>query len=110
MTHNRERHTEVPEDHSTILVLSTDGDSRLDALVSGEVLSALLLECTMAGLATCTVTHVTELTVTREMIAAMLEERRRPQVVVRVGVAPAADEPPKPTPRRPPNEVLRLQS
>jgi nitroreductase len=109
MTHNRERRTEVPEDHSTILMLSTDDDSRLDALVSGEALSALLLECTVANLATCPVTHVTELKVTREMIAALLEEPRRPQVLVRVGVAPAAAEPPRPTPRRPLNEVLRLE-
>jgi hypothetical protein len=110
ITHNRERRTEVPEDHSTILVLSTDDDSRLDALETGEALSAVLLDCTMADLATCPVTHVTELKVTREMIAALLDEGRRPQVVVRVGVAPVADQAPKPTPRRPLDEVLRLQS
>ena len=109
MTHNRERRTEVPEDHATMLVLSTDGDSRADALAAGEALSAVLLECTMASLATCPVTHVTELKVTRQMVAELLDESRRPQVVVRVGVAPAADEVPKPTPRRPLNEVLRLQ-
>lgn len=110
MTHNRERRTEVPEDESTILVLSTDEDTRLDALVSGEALSALLLQCTVANLATCPVTHVTELKVTREMIAGLLEEPRRPQVLVRVGVAPAAAEPPTLTPRRPLDEVLRLES
>ena len=109
MTHNRERRTQIPEDQSTILMLSTDDDSRLGALLSGEALSAVLLECTMANLATCPVTHVTELKVTREMIADLLEEGRRPQVLVRVGVAPAAAEPPRPTPRRPLSEVLRLQ-
>ncbi len=76
MTHNRERRTEVPEDESTILVLSTDEDTRLDALVSGEALSALLLQCTVANLATCPVTHVTEIKVSREVIAGLLEEPR----------------------------------
>ena len=109
MTHNRERRTEIPEDESTIVMLSTDGDTRLDALLSGEALSALLLECTMANLATCPVTHVTELKVTREMIAELLEEGRRPQVLVRVGVAPPAAEPPRFTPRRPLSEVLRFE-
>lgn len=110
ITHNRERRTEVPEDCSTILVLSTDGDGRADALASGEALSAVLLECTMAGMATCPVTHIVELKSTREMVAQLLEEGRRPQIVVRVGVAPVADEPPKPISRRPLNHVLRLQS
>jgi hypothetical protein len=109
MTHNRERRTDIPEDESTILMLSTEDDSPLAALLSGEALSAVLLECTMANLATCPVTHVTELKVTREMIADLLEEGRRPQVLVRVGVAPAAAEPPTPTPRRPLSEVLRLR-
>lgn len=110
MTHNRERRNEVPADDSTILVLSTDGDTRADALAAGEALSAVLLECTMADLATCPVTHVIELKVTREMIAELLDEGRRPQVLVRVGVAPVAEQAPKPTARRPLNEVFRVES
>ena len=54
-----------------ILVLSTDGDSRADALASGEALSALLLECTMVGFATCTVTHLTELSETRKFVQSL---------------------------------------
>ena len=34
-------------------------------------MSAVLLECTMAGLATCTVTHVTEIGAARELVAAL---------------------------------------
>lgn len=109
MTLRRERRTEVPEDRSTILVLSTDDDTRLAALLSGEALSTVLVECTVVKLATCPVTHVTELEVTREMIAGLLEEGRRPQLLIRVGVAPAGGEHPRPTPRRPLSEVLRLQ-
>lgn len=103
-----ERRAAVPADKSTILLLSTDDDSRAAALASGEALSAVLLECTMAGLATCTVTHITEVRVTREMVEACLEHDAVPQVLIRVGVAPAMDEVPPPTPRRPLDEVLRV--
>jgi hypothetical protein len=41
-----------------IFVLSTHSeDARLDVLRCGEALSAVLLEGTFAGLATCTLTH-----------------------------------------------------
>lgn len=110
VTHHSERRTEVPEDNSTILLLSTDDDSRAAALASGEALSAVLLECTMAGLATCTVTHITEVRVTRELVGACMEHDTVPQVLVRVGVAPAMEEVPPPTPRRPLDDVLRVQS
>ncbi|WP_375481491.1 Acg family FMN-binding oxidoreductase [uncultured Mycobacterium sp.] len=110
LTHHKERRTEVPEDHSTILVLSTADDSRAAALAAGEALSAVLLECTMAGLATCPVTHITEVKATRETVSALLDHNARPQVLVRVGVAPAMEKAPPPTPRRPLAEVWRLQS
>lgn len=103
-----ERRTQVPEDYSQVLVLSTDGDDRAAALASGEALSALLLECTIAGLATCPVTHITEVRASREIIRALLDHDAVPQVLVRVGVAPAAEEVP-PTPRRPLDDVLRVQ-
>lgn len=110
VTHNSERRIEVPEDNSTILLLSTEDDSRAAALASGEALSAVLLECTMAGLATCTVTHVTEVRVTRNMVEACMERDAVPQVLIRVGVAPAMEEVPPPTPRRGLDEVLHVQS
>ncbi|BBY08216.1 Acg family FMN-binding oxidoreductase [Mycobacterium noviomagense] len=111
MTHRGDRRAEIPEDHSTILVLSTDSDTRVDALATGEALSAVLLECTLAGLATCPVTHVTELHVTRDIIAGLLnDDNVRPQVLVRVGLAPTTETPPPPTPRRPLAEVFRLQT
>ncbi|MBS4729331.1 NAD(P)H nitroreductase [Mycobacterium sp. SM1] len=109
VAHHAERRTEVAEDNSTILLLSTGEDSRAAALATGEALSGVLLECTMAGLATCPVTHITELQVTREMIEACLGRDTMPQIFIRVGVAPATEEPPPPTPRRPLDEVLRVQ-
>ncbi|MGO9031700.1 Acg family FMN-binding oxidoreductase [Mycobacterium sp.] len=105
-----ERRTEISEDHSMILVLSTDHDSRADALASGEALSATLLECTMAGFATCPVTNSTEHEATRDLVRSLMDHDAVPQVLVRVGVVPVAEKAPRPTPRRPLSEVLRLRA
>jgi nitroreductase len=110
VTHQPERRTEIPEDHAKILLLSTDGNGRADALASGEALSAVLLECTMHDLATCPVTHLTELYVTRELIQSLIDHEAVPQVLLRVGVVPVTEEAPPPTPRRTVTEVLRLES
>jgi hypothetical protein len=104
-----ERRLEIPEDRAKILLLSTDGDTRADALAAGEALSAALLECTMAGLATCPVTHLTEVTVTRELIRSLTDHDAAPQVLIRVGVVPVTEKVPPPTPRRPLSAVLRLK-
>lgn len=71
--HTPERRAGVTADHSKILMLSTDDDSPLHALRCGEALSTVLLECTMAGLATCPVTHLTELSVSRHLLAALTD-------------------------------------
>jgi hypothetical protein len=63
----------------------------------------------MVGLATCPVTHVTELHVTRDLIKSLLDRDVTPQVLIRVGVVPANEKQPPPTPRRPLSEVLRIQ-
>jgi hypothetical protein len=108
--HGGERRIEIPEDHAKIVLLSTETDSRADALASGEALSAVLLECTMAGLATCTLTHITEVRTTRELVAKLLDSDGHPQVLVRIGVAPAMESLPPVTPRRPLADVFRVQS
>lgn len=105
-----ERRTEITEDHAAIMLLSTEGDSRADALAAGEALSATLLSCTVAGLATCTVTHLTELPATREVIRSLMNHDAVPQVLVRVGLVPVAERTPKPTPRRPLPQVLRTRA
>ena len=92
------------------MLLSTDTDSCVDALASGEALSAVLLECTMVGLATCTLTHITEVRTTRELVAALMGSDSEPQVLIRVGMAPAMENLPPVTPRRPLAHVLRVQS
>lgn len=105
-----ERRIEIPEDQSLILVLSTDHGDRADALATGEALSAVLLDCTMAGFATCPVTHLTELPDTRDLVRSLTAHNSVPQILVRVGVVPVAEKAPKPTPRRPLSEVLRLRA
>ena len=92
------------------MLLSGDTDSRADALASGEALSAVLLECTMAGLATCTLTHITEVRTTRELVTALLGYDSQPQVLIRVGVAPVVEALPPVTPRRPLADVFRVNS
>lgn len=105
--HHRERRTQIPEDQSTIVVLSTETDTRADALATGEALSAVLLECTMADLATCPLTHLTEVKVVREIVAKLVGGAI-PQILVRVGQAPATDEAPPLTGRRPLDDVLHI--
>ncbi|WP_370333342.1 NAD(P)H nitroreductase [Mycolicibacterium hippocampi] len=108
VTHDSHRRAEVSEDRSKIVVLSTFDDTRDSVLRCGEALSALLLDATMAGLATCTVTHLMELPATREIVA-KLSGSNTPQVLVRVGLAPAAADVPAPTPRRPIDEVFEVR-
>jgi hypothetical protein len=107
VTQNPERRVKVGDDQSTILVISALDDVRRDVLGCGETLSAVLLEATMAGLATCTLTHMTEVAATRDIVAA-ITGRPLPQVLVRVGTAPVLEDVPPPTPRRPVSDVLRF--
>lgn len=105
-----ERRIEVGDDRAKVVLLSTDADGRADALASGEALSAALLKCTMAGLATCTLTHITEVRTTRELVAALMGYDSQPQVLIRVGVAPARENMPPVTPRLPLDDVFHVQS
>lgn len=108
--HQPERRTAVPEDHATILLLSTDHDNRADALSAGEALSAVLLECTLNDLATCPVTHLTELQITRDLVLTLVDRDAVPQVLIRVGVSPSTENSPMPTPRRALPDVLGLET
>ena len=105
---HEERRMSVPEDMSKVLVVSARDDSRLSVLGCGELLSQLLLEATMAGLGTCTLTHVTELDASRHIIGTLVG-REFPQLLIRVGQTPALDTCPPPTPRRRLDTVLELR-
>ena len=103
------RRCDVQPDEAKVLVLSTPGDTRADALNCGAALSTVLLECTMVGLATCTVTHITELADGRAVIQELTGGRAFPQLLIRVGTAPALEETPTPTPRRPSSETMQIR-
>ncbi|WP_062992297.1 Acg family FMN-binding oxidoreductase [Nocardia anaemiae] len=97
------------EDQSRLIVLSTLGETPAQWLCTGEALSEVLLECTARGLATCSLTHITELVTSRSVIADLIPDPDVPQVVIRVGIAPEDNEPAA-TPRRPLDEVLEVRS
>jgi hypothetical protein len=103
------RRPQLDRDHSKILVLSTYDDSHENTLRCGEVLSRVLLECTAAGFATCTLTHMIEVETSREMIRTITGRHAEPQVLIRVGRAPVIDPPPARTPRRPVRDVLQIR-
>ncbi|WP_350355735.1 Acg family FMN-binding oxidoreductase [Mycobacterium paraterrae] len=106
-TVDRRRSDEL--DASRILVLSTADDSRMSVLRSGEALSQVLLECTMAGYATCTLTHLIELDESRELVRCVIDHRGEPQALIRVGLAPPMEAPPVATPRLPLSELLEIR-
>ncbi len=95
-------------DQAKIVLLWTAENTRADALNCGEALSAVLLECTVAGLATCPITHATELEPARDILRDLTEGRAAvPQVLIRVGISPSGPVPAA-TPRRPLGEVLEV--
>lgn len=99
-THQPDRRSVIPEDRATIVLLSTDHDTRADAVAAGEALSAVLLECTLNNLATCPVTHLTELRVSRDLVQTLVDRDAVPQVLIRVGLSPSTENTPPPPPRR----------
>lgn len=103
------RHATVDHDRSKIVVLSTrHDDTRLDVLRCGEALSAVLLECAVAGMATCTLTHMTELAPSRDIIRQVAGTAGWPQLLIRVGTSPAKDPHVRGTARRPLADVLEI--
>ncbi|MGW4351897.1 Acg family FMN-binding oxidoreductase [Nocardia sp. NPDC004582] len=101
------RRTELDDDHSVVVVVSS-GDSPVELVRCGEALSTILLECTVAGYATCPVSHVTELPRSRAMIRALTGSDQQPQVLVRVGSVAASDRVPTRTPRLPLARILEV--
>jgi hypothetical protein len=110
VTSNTDRRLGFGHDHSKILVLSTYDNERDSVLRCGETLSAVLLDATMAGLATCTLTHITELQASRHIVATLIDQTTTPQVLIRVGQIPQLEDVPPATPRRPIDEVFEVRS
>lgn len=106
---HQDRRPQIATDWSKILVLSTPADTKADVLRCGEVLSSVLLECTMAGMASCTLTHLIESSESRDVVRDLIGRRGEPQVLIRVGIAPLMEPLPAPTPRRPLHAVLEIR-
>ena len=88
------------------MVLGTASDDRLSQLRAGEALSAVLLQATQQGLASCAVSQALENRATRRAVQeSVLDGTLCPQIVLRLGWAPA-NAPVPPTPRRPLAEIL----
>lgn len=96
-------------DGATLTVLRTADDDRRNWLRTGEALAAVLLEATAAELATCTLTHLTEIEDSRAVleraIASLGARPGHAQVVVRVGRVHSPLPGPR-SPRRPRIDVL----
>ena len=104
-----DRRLTIGVDHSKILVLSTRDDTRLPVLRCGEALSAVLVDCTVAGMATCTLTHMTEVSMARELIQRLSGQTGLPQLLIRVGKTPPVEQHAPATPRRPLSDVLEFR-
>jgi hypothetical protein len=87
-------------------MLSTETDSRDDLLRCGAALSTVLLECTVAGYATCPLTHLTEFPRSRDLVGGLTGQKLLPQALIRVGTALGTVEAP-PTPRLPLDRILQ---
>ncbi len=108
ITHHRDQRADVQADDARIVVMSTYDDTRLDVLRCGETLSAVLLAATMADLASCTLTHLTEVPAGRDIVRE-LTGRELPQVLIRMGCTPADEEIPPLTPRLPLADVVTVR-
>jgi nitroreductase len=104
-----DRRARIEADRSAILVLSTRDDTVGEVLRCGEALSRILLECTVRGLATCTLTHMTEMAPSREVIGRLTGHTAVPQLLIRIGRIPPEIHRPPPSPRLSLSEVLTFR-
>ena len=96
-------------DGAVLLVLGTASDDRLSQLRAGEAMSAVLLQATDFGLASCPLSQPLEVPSARRVLQdQVLGGTLTPQLVFRVGFAPDG-EPLPATPRRPVRDLLRSE-
>jgi len=94
------------EDGALLLVIGTASDDTLSRLRAGEAASAVLLHAAALGLATCPLSQPLEVGSTRAVVRdEVLGGTLSPQLVLRVGWAPAGPALPTP-PRRPVDETI----
>lgn len=99
---------EPAESVDGLVAVATIEDDRLSWLRAGETLSALWLAAIPHGLSVLPLSQVTEVPQTREELREVLDGAAWPQLLVRLGWQEITREELPPTPRRPVEEVLRL--
>lgn len=103
---NRSPGSPADEDNGVVVALGTESDDSLARLRAGEATSLVLLSATAMGLASCPVTEPLEIPETRAAVRAdVFGFSGHPQMLLRLGWAPAGAEPIPATPRRPVREV-----
>ncbi|ADJ47217.1 hypothetical protein AMES_5392 [Amycolatopsis mediterranei S699] len=95
------------DDETVLLVLSTASDDRMSRLRAGEATSAALLTATAFGLSSCPLTEPLELPDVRDTVTERVTGGSFPQMVLRIGWAPANADPLTATPRRDLADVLQ---
>ncbi|HET9648666.1 MAG TPA: hypothetical protein VFP34_10595 [Microlunatus sp.] len=101
----RETQHNVAPEEAMLVVLGTASDDQLSRLRAGEAMSAVLLEATRQGLASCPLSQVLEVPGTRDVVRDdVLNGSLCPQILLRVGWAPEESLPE--TPRRDVTEIL----
>jgi hypothetical protein len=94
-------------DASIFLVVGTVHDDAGSRLRAGEAASAILLEATAIGLATCLISLPLEVPATRQSLrSAVFDDAAYPDLIVRVGWAHVNHQLPPPTPRLPLDAVF----
>ena len=92
------------EQHPHLVLLSTPGDQPADWLRAGQALERVLLEATLAGLATSLTSHPLEASDLRLLARDPEWGRGHVQMIVRLGYGPQGPA----TPRRPVRDVLEI--
>ncbi|MGW3658253.1 Acg family FMN-binding oxidoreductase [Streptomyces sp. NPDC005151] len=99
-----DRGTTAFEKNPHLALLSTPGDTPVDWLRAGQALERVLLEATIAGLATSLTSHALENPDLRLLARDPVEGRGHVQMVLRLGYGPQGPS----TPRRPVRDVLDI--
>ena len=99
--------TPPADDNAVVLALGTRDDDEVARLRAGEATSAVLLTATALGLASCPITEPLEIKEIRDEVGAdVFGTSGYPQMLLRIGWAPANAEPLPATPRRPLSDVV----
>jgi len=100
---------ELDVDENPLLAVVLTNTSGPDAQIrAGEAMMRLMIEAELRGVATCPLSQAVDLLAFRARLRAVMGWPDYPQMMLRLGVAPAGDHP-SATPRRPVTEVLRIR-